>query len=68
MGRLAVLVGIDEKTWSLISAVGASLFVLLILVGFALAIGDAIKLIRYYVRDWSSDDGGTKSSSETELE
>ena len=55
MERLAVIIGLDEKTQTLISYVGASLFVILILAGFVQAIGDALKLILYYIRDWSDD-------------
>ena len=55
VGQLAIAMGLDEKTRQLISYAGISVFVILILVSFFLALGDAIKLIRYYVNDWSSD-------------
>ena len=61
MDRLAVIVGIDEKTRTLISYAGRSVFVILILMSFALAAGDAIKLMMYYIRDWRSDDDAKQS-------
>ena len=62
MGRLAEIVGIDEKTQRLISALGASVFAILVLVSFALALADVAKLIRYYIRDWRENDGGERST------
>ena len=55
MDWLATLVGLDDKTRGLLMNAGASLFVILILVSFLLALGDVIKLVRYYISDWGND-------------
>ena len=55
MGRLALIVGLDEKSQRLVSYVGAAVFVVLILVSFAMALGDIGKLVVYYIRSWDGD-------------
>ena len=55
MVRLALIIGLDEKSQKLISYVGASVFVVLILVSFAMALGDVGKLVVNYIRSWGSD-------------
>lgn len=64
VGQLAIVMGLDEKTRQLISYTGISVFVILILISFALALGDAIRLIRYYVRDWSNDNETRRAARE----
>ena len=64
MGQIAIVMGLDEKTGQLISYAGISVFVILILVSCALAIGDAIRLIGYYVRDWKSDNETHRAAQE----
>ena len=64
MGQIAIVMGLDEKTRQLISYAGISVFVILILVSLALAIGDAIRLIEYYVRDWRSDNEAHRDTHE----
>ena len=61
MGWLAKIIGIDEKTQALISALGRSLFVGLIVISIGLAIGDALKLIWYYILDWRSGEDAGRS-------
>ena len=55
MDRLAVFVGLDWKTQLLISYAGRSIFVILIVVSFALALGDVFKLVGYYISEWRSN-------------
>ncbi len=55
MDQLTVIVGLDEKARRLIPYAGRSIFVTLILISFALALGDAIKLVRYYKSNWRSN-------------
>ena len=64
VGQLAIAMGLDEKTRQLISYTGISVFVILIITSFGLALGDAIRLIRYYVRDWSSDNETLRAPQE----
>ena len=64
MGQIAIVMGLDEKTRQLISYAGISVFVILIIVSCALAIGDAIRLIEYYVRDWRNDNETPRPAQE----
>lgn len=66
VGQLAIVMGLDDKTRQLISYTGISVFVILIVTSFGLALGDAIRLIRYYIRDWSSSDETHQSSREAD--
>ena len=66
VGQLAIVMGLDDKTRQLISYTGISVFVILIVTSFGLALGDAIRLIRYYIRDWSSDDETHQSGREAD--
>ena len=54
MDWLAVPAGIDGKTRELMSYAFNSVFVALTLAGTAIALGDVVKLVLYYKKDWSS--------------
>ena len=56
MGWVGDLLGIDQKTQFFLAAAVKAIFVALIAVSLTHAIGDAAKLVWYYVRDWRIDD------------
>ena len=57
MGAIVELVGLDPRTSELLRITGTVAYVVLVMAGFLLMIGDAIKLIVLYVSSWGQNDG-----------
>ena len=55
LGSIGELVGLDPRTADLLRTVGTIAYAVLVMTGFLLMIGDAIKLVLLYVSNWGQN-------------